>query len=45
MLVIHPTDATTTVLSALYNGTEAKVIDQKTSKREVEHLLHHCPSH
>ena len=28
MLVVHPTDITTAVLSNLYNGTESKVIDQ-----------------
>ena len=43
MLVVHPTDITTAVLSYLYNGTESKVIDQRMSKRDIEHLLHHCP--
>ena len=43
MLVIHPTDSTTTFLSALYKGTKAKIIDQSASKREIEHLLHHTP--
>lgn len=43
MLVIHPTDITTAVLSCLYNGTESRVIDQRMSKREIEHILHHCP--
>lgn len=43
MLVVHPTDITTAVLSCLYNGTESKVIDQHMSKRDIEHLLHHCP--
>ena len=43
MLVVHPTDITTAVLSNLYNGTESKVIDQRMSKRDIEHLLHHCP--
>lgn len=43
MLVVHPTDITTTVLSNLYNGTESKVIDQLMSKRDIVHLQHHCP--
>ena len=43
MLVVHPTDITTSVLSNLYNGIESKVIDQRMSKRDIEHLLHHCP--
>ena len=45
MLVIHPTDSTTTFLSALYKGTAVKVVDQSVSKREIEHLLHHSPRH
>ena len=43
MLVIHPTDITTSFLSCLYNGTESKIADQNMSKREIEHLLHHSP--
>lgn len=43
MLVVHPTDITTTVLSALYKDIEAKVVDQNMGKREINHLLHHCP--
>ncbi len=43
MLVIHPKDITTSVLTGLYKGTESKVFDQKASKREIERLLHHCP--
>ena len=43
MLVVHPTDITTAVLSTLYKGMESKVVDQNMSKREIEHLLHHCP--
>ena len=43
MLVVHPTDITTAVLSTLYKGIESKVVDQNMSKREIEHLLHHCP--
>lgn len=41
MLVVHPTDITTIVLSHLYKGKESKVVDQTMSKREIEHLLHH----
>ena len=44
MLVVHPKDITTSVLSCLYKGTDSKVIDQTASKREIEHLLHHCSS-
>ncbi len=43
MLVVHPADITTTVLSHLYEGYGAVVVDQHHSKREIEHLLHHCP--
>ena len=43
MLIVHPTDITTAVLSTLYKGMESKVVDQNMSKREIEHLLHHCP--
>ena len=45
MLVVHPTDIMTAVLSILYKGMESKVVDQNMSKREIEHSLHHCPSH
>ncbi|MBO5698889.1 MAG: hypothetical protein J6R79_02655 [Bacteroidaceae bacterium] len=43
MLVVHPQDITTGVLTSLYEGTDSKVVDQTTSKREIEHMLHHCP--
>lgn len=43
MLVVHPKDITTSVLTSLYKGTDSKVVDQTASKREIEHLLHHCP--
>lgn len=43
MLVIHPTDNTTTVLSQLYKGTDSKVVNQSVNRREIEHLLYHCP--
>ena len=42
MLVVHPKDITTSVLTNLYIGTESTVIDQTATKREIEHLLHHC---
>lgn len=43
MLVIHPKDITTSFLGSLYKGTDSKVVDQTASKREIGHLLHHCP--
>ncbi|MGN1228460.1 MAG: hypothetical protein ACI4T5_02230 [Prevotella sp.] len=41
MLVIHPKDKTTAMLSALYDGLEAKVVDDYRSTKEMGHLLHH----
>lgn len=41
MLVIHPKDRTTEMLSVLYAGTEARVTDQRTGNTEIKHLLHH----
>ena len=41
MLVIHPKDKTTTMLSALYEGLEAQVVDDRRSTKEMGHLLHH----
>lgn len=41
MLVIHPKDKTTTMLSALYEGLEAQVVDDCRSTKEMGHLLHH----
>lgn len=43
MLVVHPKDITTSVLTNLYKGTDSNVLDQTASKREIEHMLHHCP--
>lgn len=43
MLVIHPKDRTTTMLSTLYEGMNATVVDQSMSNREIERTLHHCP--
>ncbi len=42
MLVIHPKDRTTVVLSVLYEGTESRIFDQSSSNREIESLLRHC---
>lgn len=41
MLVIHPKDKTTAMLSALYDGLEAQVIDDYRSTKEMGRLLHH----
>lgn len=38
MLVVHPKDKTTSVLSALYEGKDANVISVNCSKKEMEHL-------
>ena len=41
MLVIHPKDKTTAMLSALYEGLEAQVVAYNRSTKEVGHLMHH----
>ncbi len=41
MLVIHPKDRTTSVLSILYEGMGVNVISGNCSNKEMEHLLHH----
>ena len=41
MLVIHPKDKTTAMLSALYDGLGALVVDDYRSTKEIGHLLHH----
>ena len=41
MLVIHPKDKTTAMLSALYEGLEAQVVDDCRSTKEMGYLLHH----
>ena len=41
MLVIHPKDKTTAMLSALYDGLEAQVVNDCRSTKEMGHLLHH----
>lgn len=40
MLVIHPHDSTTAMLTALYEGTDAHVISDFRSKDAMNHLLH-----
>ena len=41
MLVIHPKDKTTAMLSALYDGLEAQVVTDYRTTKEMGHLLHH----
>lgn len=41
MLVIHPTDKTTEMLSILYEGLGARLIEADCSNKEMGHLLHH----
>ena len=41
MLVIHPKDKTTVMLSALYDGLEAQVVIDCRSTKEMGHLLRH----
>ena len=41
MLVIHPKDKTTAMLSALYDGLGALVVDDYRSTKEMGQLLHH----
>ena len=41
MLVIHPKDKTTAMLSALYDGLEAQVIIDYRTTKEMGRLLHH----
>lgn len=41
MLVIPPKDKTTAMLSALYEGLEAQVVDDCRSIKEMGYLLHH----
>lgn len=42
MLVVHPKDRTTSVLSILYDGMETNIISNKCSNKEMGHLLHHA---
>ena len=41
MLVIHPKDKTTVMLSSLYDGLEAQVVADCRSTKEIGRLLHH----
>lgn len=41
MLVIHPTDKTTEMLSILYEGLEARLIETDCSNKEMGYLLRH----
>lgn len=41
MLVIQPKDRTTKMLSILYEGLEARLIESNCSNKEMGHLLHH----
>ena len=44
MLVIHPKDRTTAMLSALYEGLpEARLLDCPSSNRELERAIRHTP--
>ena len=41
MIVIHPQDRTTQMLSILYRDCpDVRLVDQSWSKREINHLLH-----
>ena len=39
--MIHPKDKTTAMLSALYEGLEAQVVDDNHTTKEMGRLLHH----
>lgn len=41
MLVVHPIDRTTEMLSILYEGLDARLIESECSKHEMKHLLCH----
>ena len=41
MLVIHPTDRTTEMLSILYEGLGARVIESYRSNKEIRYQLRH----
>ena len=41
MLIIHPKDRTTSVLSTLYKDMNTNVVSGKCSNKEMEYLLHH----
>ena len=41
MLVIHPTDRTTEMLSILYEGLGTRLIESDCSNKEMGYQLHH----
>lgn len=41
MLVIHPKDKTTEVLSLLYEGMEVRLLDQSSNSSEMKRILNH----
>lgn len=41
MLVIHPKDRTTKMLSILYEGLGVRLVESYCSNKEIGHLLHH----
>ncbi|MBQ5393275.1 MAG: hypothetical protein IIU52_05550, partial [Bacteroidaceae bacterium] len=41
MLIIHPKDKTTKVLSRLYEGLDIRFVDQSKNNTEVKHILNH----
>ena len=43
MLVIHPKDRTTVILSTLYKGQEHIIIDYDCGSNQLAHVLHHVP--
>lgn len=43
MLVIHPKDKTTTVLSLLYEGMEVRLLDQTSNSATIKRVLNHTP--
>lgn len=43
MFVIHPSDRSTAMLSALYEGLSAEVIHDNRSTKQIGHLLNHVP--
>lgn len=43
MLVIHPKDSKNSCLSLLYNGANATLLDQSSTKCEIDYTLRHCP--
>lgn len=44
MLVVHPKDKTTAMLSVLYDGLDARVVNDVRSTKEMGRLLYHVSS-